>query len=158
MPSPYYICRHILLIIRHPKSIDVIMFWSSSPTNFLSDECKSKDHFCNFAASYSRKCFVYLGFVLVRQLLQSCLTLSLGMLFFLFNYLSGLCYLTSISLYISGPGCSKLTTSLENVSLKFYTLISQISRYYFLLKKCVKLLQCKSFSHFFQENFQCNWL
>ena len=34
----------------------------------------------------------------------------------------------------SGSGCSKLTTSLINVSLKFQTLISQI-RQYFLLKK-----------------------
>ena len=50
----------------------------------------------------------------------------------------------------SGPGCSKLTTSLVNVSLKFQTLISQICQY-FLLKKCEKLLQCKSLSHFFQE-------
>ena len=32
-----------------------------------------------------------------------------------------------------GPGCSKLTTSLVNVSLKFQTLISEI-RHYFLLK------------------------
>ena len=47
------------------------------------------------------------------------------------------------------PVVQKLTTSLVNVSLKFQTLISQISRY-FLLKKCVKLLHCKSFSHFFQ--------
>ena len=49
-----------------------------------------------------------------------------------------------------GPGCSKLTTSLVNVSLKFQTLISQICQY-FLLKKCEKLLQCKSFSHFFNK-------
>ena len=49
-----------------------------------------------------------------------------------------------------GPGCSKLTTSLVNVSLKFQTLISEI-RHYYLLKKCEKLLQCKSFSHFFPE-------
>ena len=35
----------------------------------------------------------------------------------------------------SGPGCSKLTTSLVNDSLKFQTLISQICQY-FLLKKC----------------------
>ena len=34
----------------------------------------------------------------------------------------------------SGPGCSKLTTSLVNVSLKFQTLISEICQY-FLLKK-----------------------
>ena len=38
----------------------------------------------------------------------------------------------------TGPGCSKLTTSLVNVSLKFQTLISEICQY-FLLKKCEKL-------------------
>ena len=49
---------------------------------------------------------------------------------------------------ISGPGCSKLTTSLvNNVLLKFQRLISQICQY-FLLKKCEKLLHCKSSSHF----------
>ena len=37
----------------------------------------------------------------------------------------------------SGPGCSKLTTSLVNVSLKFQMLISQICQY-FLLRKCEK--------------------
>ena len=47
----------------------------------------------------------------------------------------------------SGAGCSKLTTSLVNVSLKFQTLISHICQH-FLLKKCEKLLQCKSSSHF----------
>ena len=52
----------------------------------------------------------------------------------------------------SGPGCSKLTTSLVNVSLKFQMLISQICQY-FLLKKCEKLLHCKSFSHFFNKKF-----
>ena len=41
---------------------------------------------------------------------------------------------------IPGPGCSKLTTSLINETLKFQTLISQIFQY-FLLKKCKKLLQ-----------------
>ena len=56
-----------------------------------------------------------------------------------------------------GPGCSKLMTSLVNVSLKFQTLISEIVQY-FLLKKCEKLLQCKSFSHFFSKKFQCIWL
>ena len=40
----------------------------------------------------------------------------------------------------TGAGCSKLTTALVNVSLKFQMLISQI-RQYFLLKKCEKLLQ-----------------
>ena len=48
------------------------------------------------------------------------------------------------------PDVRKLTTSLVNISLKFQTLISQICQY-FLLKKCEKLLQCKSFSQFFQQ-------
>ena len=37
--------------------------------------------------------------------------------------------------YTSGPGCSKLTTSLVNVSLKFQKLISQIHQYFLLKKK-----------------------
>ena len=57
----------------------------------------------------------------------------------------------------SGPHCSKLTTSLVNVSLKFQKLISQIHQY-FLLKKCEKLLQCKSFSYFVNKKFQYSWL
>ena len=57
----------------------------------------------------------------------------------------------------SGPGCSKLTMSLVNETLKFQTLISQICQY-FLLKKCEKLLQCKSFSHFIDKKFQYIWL
>ena len=44
-----------------------------------------------------------------------------------------------------GPGCSKLTTSLVKVSLKFQTLISEICQY-FLLKKREKLLQSLIFS------------
>ena len=36
----------------------------------------------------------------------------------------------------TGPGCSKLTTSLVNVSLIFQTLISQISQYFFVEKMC----------------------
>ena len=39
----------------------------------------------------------------------------------------------------AGPGCSKLTTLLVNVSLKFQILIFQICQY-FLLEKCEKLL------------------
>ena len=39
-----------------------------------------------------------------------------------------------------GPGCSKLTTSLVNVSLKLQMLISQIHQY-FCCKKYGKLLQ-----------------
>ena len=50
---------------------------------------------------------------------------------------------------LPGPSCS--TTSLVNETLKFQTLISQICQY-FLLKKCEKLLQCKSFSHFVNKN------
>ena len=49
---------------------------------------------------------------------------------------------------MSGPDCSKLTTSLVNVLLKFQTLISNI-RQYFLLKKCEKLLQ--KLLSFFQQ-------
>ena len=49
-------------------------------------------------------------------------------------------------------GCSKLTTSLVNLSLNFQKLISQICQY-FLLKKCEKLLHCKSFFIFSTKNF-----
>ena len=50
----------------------------------------------------------------------------------------------------AGPSCSKLTTLLVNVSLKFQTLILQI-HCYFLLKKCENPLHCKGFSHFFNK-------
>ena len=43
------------------------------------------------------------------------------------------------------------TTSLVNETLKFQTLIFQICQY-FLSKKCEKVLQWKSFSHFFNKN------
>ena len=56
-----------------------------------------------------------------------------------------------------GPGCSKLTTLLVNVSLKFQTLISQICQY-FLSKTFEKLLHCKSYSHFFNKKFLYIWL
>ena len=46
-----------------------------------------------------------------------------------------------------GPGCSKLTTSLVNVSLNFQKLMSQICQY-FLLEKCEKLLQCSAKASF----------
>ena len=42
-----------------------------------------------------------------------------------------------------GPSCSKLTTLLVNVSLKFHSLILQI-HCYFLLKKCENPLHCKT--------------
>ena len=35
---------------------------------------------------------------------------------------------------ISGPDCSKLTTSLVNISLKFHTMISQIRQNFFAEK------------------------
>ena len=54
--------------------------------------------------------------------------------------------------YFPGPGCSELTSSLGNVSLKFQMLISGICQY-FSLKKCEKLLQCKSFSQFFNKKY-----
>ena len=57
------------------------------------------------------------------------------------------------SKYYPGPSCSKLTTSLVNVSLKFQTLILQIHSY-FLLKKCenplhVRILCTAKDSHIF---------
>ena len=51
-----------------------------------------------------------------------------------------LCLCHMFCLYRSGPGCSKLTTS-----LKFQTLISRICQY-FLLKKCEKLLHQQKIS------------
>ena len=59
--------------------------------------------------------------------------------------------------YYSWAGCSKLTTSLVNVSLNFQTSISEKCQY-FLLKICVKLLQCKSSSQFSNKKYQCFWL
>ena len=50
-----------------------------------------------------------------------------------------------------GPGCSKLTTSLVNVLLKFQKLILQICQY-FLMKKCEKLLHFKASLIFSTKN------
>ena len=58
-------------------------------------------------------------------------------------------YLLS-EVYNPGPGCAKLTMSIVNVSLNFQKLISHICQY-FLLRKCEKLLQCKSFSNVFKQ-------
>ena len=55
-----------------------------------------------------------------------------------------------LKVYTPGPSCSKLMTSLVNVSFKFQTLILQI-HCYFLLKKCANPLHCKGFSHFFNK-------
>ena len=49
--------------------------------------------------------------------------------------------------YQPGPGCSKLTTSLVNVLLKFQMLMSEICQYFFL-KKCEKLFSTKNISVF----------
>ena len=51
---------------------------------------------------------------------------------------------------ILGPGCSKLTTSLLNVTLKFETLISEICQY-FLLKKWEQLCSAKASLIFFNK-------
>ena len=56
-----------------------------------------------------------------------------------------------------GPGCSKLTTSLVNVSLKFQTIVSQI-RQYFLLKKCEKLFSRFFFFFFFFQKISVYFL
>ena len=55
-----------------------------------------------------------------------------------------------VELEIQGPGCSKLTTSLVNVSLKFQMLISEICQKC-LLRKYETRLHCKSFSYFFDK-------
>ena len=52
----------------------------------------------------------------------------------------------TVKILTPGPGCSKLTSSLVKVSLKFQTLISEICQY-FLLKKCEKLFQQKISVH-----------
>ena len=51
-------------------------------------------------------------------------------------FLVGYPFTFTLSLLHPGPGCSKLMTSLVNMSLKFQTLISQISRYFFVEKLC----------------------
>ena len=63
-----------------------------------------------------------------------------------------ICHFLFALLDILGPVVQKLAMSFVNVSLKFQMVISNICQY-FLLKKCEKLLQCKSFSHFFNKNF-----
>ena len=59
-----------------------------------------------------------------------------------------------INIKKSRPGCSKLTTSLVNVSLKVQMLISQICQY-FLLKIFEKT---KASLIFFNKKYQCIWL
>ena len=56
-----------------------------------------------------------------------------------------MCIVTGTKVCCSGPGCSKLMTSLVNVSLKFQTLISEKCQN-FLLKKfqCIRLYSRKT--------------
>ena len=61
-------------------------------------------------------------------------------------------------LYTSGPGCSKLTTSLVNVSLKFQMLISQICQYFLLKKNMRSFCTAKASLIFFNKKYQCSWL
>ena len=51
----------------------------------------------------------------------------------------------------SGPGCSKLMTSLVNVSLKFQTLTSKLIQY-FLLKKMWKAFAVQKLLTFFNKS------
>ena len=55
-----------------------------------------------------------------------------------------------ISTATPGPGCSKLTRSLVNETLKFQTLISQICQY-FLLKKMREAFALQKLLSFFQQ-------
>ena len=100
-------------------------------------------------------CFLKISFIKFlaksANVWQAIHTVNLKLVFNSFKYRF------EVQTYISGSSCSKLTTSLVNETLKFQTLISQICQY-FLLKKCEKLLQCKSFSHFFNRKYQCIWL
>ena len=56
-----------------------------------------------------------------------------------------------------GPGCSKLTTSLVNVSLNFQKLISQICQY-FLLKKLKEAFAVQQLLSFFQQKISVYWV
>ena len=56
-----------------------------------------------------------------------------------------------------GPGCSKLTTSLVNETLKFQTLISQICQYFFY-EKMWEAFAVQKLLSFFQQKYQCIWL
>ena len=55
-----------------------------------------------------------------------------------------------VKISIPGAGCSKLTTSLVNVSLKFQMLMSQI-HLYFLLKKMCEAFAVQKLLSFFQQ-------
>ena len=63
----------------------------------------------------------------------------------------------SIDLYQTGPGCSKLTTTLVNILLKFQKLISEMCQY-LLLKKMKEAFALQKLLSFFQQKYQCIWL
>ena len=54
--------------------------------------------------------------------------------------------------YSSGPCCSKLTMSLVNVSLKFWSLNVAYTLIFLLKKNVSSFCICKSYSHFFSKN------
>ena len=121
------VSRQVFLFQNNP---DFRIFFSKRKTHSITKLHKTNLHIydtCNFEGSYSQ---IYMVMSNATE-----------------------AYLT----YISGPSCSKLTTSLVNDSLKFQKLISQICQY-FLLKKSEKVLQCKSFSYFVNKKYQCFWL
>ena len=57
----------------------------------------------------------------------------------------------------SGPGCSKLTTSLVNETLKFQTLISQICQYFFV-EKMRDAFAVQKLLSFFQHKISVFWV
>ena len=61
--------------------------------------------------------------------------------------------MSTISRWTSGPGCSKLTTSLVNVSLNLQTLISQICQFFFVEKMWEAFAMQKLLSFFSTKNF-----
>ena len=58
----------------------------------------------------------------------------------------------------SGPGCSKLTTLLVNVLLKFLTLMSQIHQYFFVEKTVRSFCIAKASLIYSTKKYQCIWL
>ena len=56
-----------------------------------------------------------------------------------------------------GPGCSKLTMSLVNVSLKFVTFLSEIRQYVFV-EKMSEVFAVQKLLTVFQHMYQCVWL
>ena len=63
------------------------------------------------------------------------------------RFLINQCQIITFLILKSGPGCSKLTTSLVNVSLKFQTLITEIYQYFLFVRS---FCSAKA-SHIFQQ-------